>query len=69
MYLCFQVAVVEVKLKLYAKYEAGKTVLLDNKLFSFVFEKPFAAETSSRTLHLRDSYSKIRNVRGHQFPR
>lgn len=68
MNLCFQVAVVEIKLKLYAIYEE-KTVLFNNKLFSFVFEKPFAAETSSRTLHLRDSYCKIRNVRGHQFPR
>ena len=40
IYLCFQVAVVEVELKLYAKYK-GQIFLLTNKLFSFAFEKTF----------------------------
>ena len=44
-----------------------KGFYLTTNCFPLLLKKPFATETSPRTLHLR-TVLQIRNVRGHQFP-
>ena len=67
----FQVAVIEVELKFIIVRQIWRKIRKEEGFhfcFTFAFEKAFRAETSSRTLHLRRPYCKIRNVQGHQFP-